>query len=262
MRVVADLVKTYLVPGSISFLVFALAVGVALLYGGDRLKRWGRRLLTVLAVTYWALSMQFVADWVAGGLVRAYPPLTDASAAAGASAIVVLSVGSTSYSVHGQEVPELGKDTAFNLLEAARVYRLLDRPLVVASGGAPPSTPRTPDSEMMRDQLVKLGIAADRIVLESRSTTTREQAVFSGEVLRQRGIRTFVLVTAPEHMSRAVGTFEALGFTAIPAVSTFRAAVAESFWDRIRPSRGALLQSDWAVYEYLARAYYWLRGWL
>ena len=71
MRVVADLVKTYLVPGSISFLVFALAVGVALLYGGDRLKRWGRRLLTVLAVAYWALSMQLVADWVAGGLVRA-----------------------------------------------------------------------------------------------------------------------------------------------------------------------------------------------
>ena len=262
MRVAADLVKTYLVPGSISFLIFALAVGVGLLYGGDRLRRWGRRWLTVLAVLYWALSTQLVADWIAGGLIRAYRPLPNAAAAAGASTIVVLSVGSTAYSVHGQEVPELGKDTAFNLLEAARVYRLLGQPLVIASGGAASSQPRTPDSEMMRDQLIKLGVAADRILLESRSTNTREQAVFSAEILRQRGITTLVLVTAPEHMSRAVGTFKGLGFTVVPAVSSFRSPAPESLWDRIRPSRGALLQSDWAVYQYLARVYYWLQGWM
>jgi uncharacterized SAM-binding protein YcdF (DUF218 family) len=262
VRVVADLVKTYLVPGSISFLILAFAVGVCLLYGGDRARRWGRRWLTVLAVLYWALSTQLVADWIAAGLTRNYRPLSRATEAQGATAIVVLSVGSTAYIVNGQQVPELGKDSAFNVLEAARVFRLLGRPLVIASGGSDPVRQRTPDSEVMRDSLLKLGVAADRILLESRSSNTREQAVFTAELLRQRGIRTFVLVTAPEHMSRAVATFEALSFTVIPAVSAFKEPEQGSWWDRIRPSRGALLQSDWAVYEYLARAYYWLRGWV
>lgn len=263
MRVVADIVKTYLVPGSISFLILALAVGVALLYGGDRMKRWGRGWLTFLAVLYWALSTWLVADWVAAGLVGSYRAISDAAEAKGATTIVVLSVGSTAYSVNGQEVPELGKDTAFNVLEASRLYRLLGKPWIVASGGAGDSEkPRMPDSEMMRDSLVKLGVPADRILLESKSSNTREQATFTADILRKRDVGTFVLVTAPEHMNRAVGTFRALGFTVVPSVSAFKEPERGFWWERIRPSRGALLQSDWAVYEYLARVYYWLQGWL
>jgi len=263
VRLVADIVKTYLVPGSISFLILALAIGVALLYGRDWMKRWGRRWLTVLAVLYWALSTWLVADWVAAGLIGGYRAIPDAAQAKGATTIVVLSVGNTAYRVNGQEVPELGKDTAFNLLEASRVYRLLGQAWIVASGGATDSEkPRTPDSEIMRDSLVKLGVPADRVVLESRSNNTREQAMFTAEILRQRNVKTIVLVTAPEHMGRAVGTFEALGFTVVPSVSAFKAPERGSLWERLRPSRGALLQSDWAVYEYLARVYYWLQGWL
>jgi len=263
VRVVADIVKTYLVPGSISFLILALAIGVALLYGKEWMRRWGRRWLTVLAVLYWALSTWLVADWVAAGLIGGYRAVPDAAHAKGATTIVVLSVGSTAYRVNGQEVPELGKDTAFNVLEASRVYRLLGQAWVVASGGSTDAgKPRTPDSEVMRDALFKLGVPADRVILESRSTNTREQAMFTADILRKRNVETIVLVTAPEHMGRAVGTFEALGFTVVPSVSAFKAPERGSLWEQLRPSRGALLQSDWAVYEYLARAYYWLQGWL
>lgn len=264
MHVIAELVKAYLVPGSISFLVFGLVVGVGLLYGGERMRRWGRRCLTALALIYCALSTPLVADWIAQGLIGGFQPLARPDEARGADAIVVLSVGSTAYVVHGQEVPELGKDTAFNVLEAARVFRLLEgRPWVVASGGqGDPDKPRTPDSEMMRDALVRLGVSRDRVLLESRSRNTREQALYTAELLRERRIRTIVLVTAPEHMARAVGTFEALGFTVVPSVSAFKAPQPASLAARLRPSRTALLQSDWAVYEYLARVFYWLQGWL
>ena len=261
MSAVADLIKSYLVPGSITFLILGFVVGVALLYGRDRTRKWGRRWLTVLALAYWALSTPLIADWIVGGLTRRYQPLSGREAARGAQTIVLLSVGSTAYVVDGQQVPELGKDTAYNVLEAARVYRMLGNPLIITSGGASPSAPRAPDSEMMREALVKLGVPADRVLVESRSANTREQATFTADLLRQRGIKTFVLVTAPEHMNRAVPTFEALGFTVVPAVSAFKEPVRGSWWEQVRLSRGALLQSDWAVYEYLARVYYWLRGW-
>jgi uncharacterized SAM-binding protein YcdF (DUF218 family) len=263
VRLAADLVKSYFVPGSIAFLILAMAVGVLLLYGGERLERVGRVWLTIFAVMYWALSTWVVADPLAAGLVRSYRPIASAADAKGATIVVVLSVGSTAYIANGQEVPELGKDTAFNMLEASRVYRLIGEPWVLASGGAvDPATSRTPDSEMMRDSLVKLGVPADRILLESKSSTTREQAMFAAEILRKRDAKTFVLVTAPEHMDRAVGTFEALGFAVVPSVSPFKAPEKKSLVERLGPSRGALLQSEWAVYEYMARAYYWMRGWL
>ena len=263
MDLLAGIVKDYLVPGSVSFLIFAFAIGVALLYGGDRLRRLGRAWLTVLAFLYWALSAWLVSDALSAGLVSGFRGLADAADAKGATTIVVLSVGSTAYGVDGREVPELGKDTAFNVLEAARVYRLLKQPWIVASGGpGDPGRPRTPDSEMMRDAMVKLGVPAERILLESKSANTREQAAFTAELLRARGVTGIILVTAPEHMHRAVGTFEALGFSVIPSVSAFRSPERGTLWERLRPSRGALLQSDWAVYEYMARVYYWLQGWL
>jgi uncharacterized SAM-binding protein YcdF (DUF218 family) len=263
VQFIADIAKTYLIPGSILFLLLALVSGVALLYGGDKMRQWGRRWLTSVAVVYCALSSQVVADWIAAGLIQNHRSIASVAEARGATTVVVLSVGSTSYSVGGQEVPELGKDTAFNVLEAARVCRLLGHPWVVASGGGrPQEKPRTPDSEMMRESLVKLGVPADHILLESKSSNTREQAVFTAEILRRRGINVFVLITAPEHMSRAAGAFAALGFTVVPSVSAFRAPGPESLWERLRPSRSALVQSDWAVYEYVARAYYWLQGWL
>ena len=263
MGLLAGIVKDYLVPGSVSFLIFAFAVGVALLYGGERLRRLGRAWLTVLAFLYWALSAWLVSDALSAGLVSGYRGLATAADARGATTIVVLSVGSTAYGVNGREVPELGKDTAFNVLEAARVYRLLKQPWIVASGGpGDPGRPRTPDSEMMRDAMVKLGVPAERILLESKSANTREQAAFTSDLLRARGVTAIVLVTAPEHMHRAVGTFEALGFSVIPSVSAFKSPERGTLWERLRPSRGALLQSDWAVYEYMARVYYWLQGWL
>jgi uncharacterized SAM-binding protein YcdF (DUF218 family) len=263
VRLLATLVKDYLVPGSISFFILALALGVALLYGGERLRRIGRAWLTVLAVLYWALSTWLVSDALSAGLVSGYRALASAADAKGADTIVVLSVGSTAYSVEGREVPELGKDTAFNVIEAARVFHLLKDAWIVASGGpGDPQQPRTPDSEVMRDSLVKLGVPPDRILLESKSSNTREQAAYTADLLRKRNVKSIVLVTAPEHMHRAVGTFEALGFSVAPSVSAFKAPETDSMWARLRPNRGALVQSDWAMYEYLARVYYWLQGWL
>jgi uncharacterized SAM-binding protein YcdF (DUF218 family) len=263
VRLLADIVKDYFVPGSISFLILALAFGVMLLYSGDRLRRLGRLWLTVLALVYWALSTGMVSDALSAGLVSGYRGLASAADAKGATAIVVLSVGSTAYSIEGREVLDLGKHTAFNVIEAARVFRLLKKPWIVASGGpGDPRQPHTPDSEVMRDSLAKLGVPADRILLESKSTNTREQAAFTADLLRKRAVTTIILVTAPEHMHRAVGTFEAMGLSVIPSAFAFKPPATGSLWTRLRPSQGALVQSNWATYEYLARAYYWVQGWL
>jgi uncharacterized SAM-binding protein YcdF (DUF218 family) len=258
-----SIVKSFLVPGSISFLVAGLVVGVGLLYGSDRMRRWGRAWLTVLLLVYAFLATPLGADLVAAPLVRRFTPITRRDQAPGVDTLVVLSTGGEIYRAYGEEVAEMGKSTAYNALEAARVYRVMTPRTVIASGGiVDPGARRDPEAAVLTDGLVRLGVPRDRIVLESRSRTTREQAVNVAELLKKRGVKRFVLVTTADHMPRANATFKELNLQPVPAVSMFAMATPPGLWHRLRPSINALKQSDWACYEYLARIYYWKQGWL
>jgi uncharacterized SAM-binding protein YcdF (DUF218 family) len=56
------------------------------------------------------------------------------------------------------------------------------------------------------------GIEADRIVLESRSRNTRENAVFTRQLVGPKAGERWLLVTSAFHMPRAIGCFRAVGF--------------------------------------------------
>jgi len=262
MGSIAGVVKTILVPGSIPFLALGLVIGVALLYGTQSMQRWARRWLTVLLALYGFLSTPLGADMLAAPLIRQYSPLKSRDEALGADTVVVLSVSSEVYRANGQAVAEMGKATAFNALEAARVYRLLGNPRVIASGGADaPDEPGPTQSEILRDGLTRLGVPGSQIDIETRSQTTREQALFVAELLNARGIRRFVLVTEPNHMPRAVAAFRGLGLDPIPSTPVFDVPTPRGWGWRLVPTVHGLQQSDWASYEHLAGVYYRLRGW-
>jgi uncharacterized SAM-binding protein YcdF (DUF218 family) len=262
MSSIADVVKTILVPGSIPFLGFGLVVGVALLYGTQSMQRWARRWLTLLLALYGFLSTSLGAEMLAAPLIRQYSALHARDEALGADTVVVLSVSGDVYRANGQAVAEMGEATAFNALEAARVYRLLGNPRVIASGGSEASDePGPTPSEVLRDGLTRLGVPASQIDVETRSRTTREQALFVNDLLKARGIRRFVLVTEPNHMPRAVAAFRALGLEPVPSTPVFKAPTRGGWAWRLLPTVDGLQQSDWSSYEHLARLYYWLRGW-
>lgn len=259
----AELIKTFFVPGSISFLVLGLAAALALLYGTERTKRWGRAWLTLLLIAYALLATPLGADWIAGPLVRSFTPVTSADQTRGIDTVVVLSSGVEVYRAYGQEVAEMGKRTAYNALEAARLYRLASPRSIIASGGiVDEGAQRLPEGEILAAGLVRLGVPRERITVESRSKTTHEQAAYCADLLRARRTRRFLLVTGADHMPRANASFRDLGLDPLPSVSVFAVPTPPGFWHRLHPSLNALRQSDWACYEYLARLYYWKQGWL
>lgn len=259
----ATIVKLFLVPGSVSFLVAGLLVGLALLYAGERARRWGRAWLTLLLVVYAFLATPLGADWVSGPLTRGYGRIASRDEAKGIDTIVVLSNGGELYvSEHGQ-VAEMGKLNAFNVLEAARLYGLLSPAVVVASGGIVEQGLRqVPEARVLADGLARLGVPAQKTVLETRSRTTYEQAVNVADIVAKRRVRRFVLVTTPGHMPRAAASFRRLGLVPVPSVPAITMSAPPTAWGRLRPRLAALQQSDWACYEYLARVYYWKQGWL
>jgi len=63
------------------------------------------------------------------------------------------------------------------------------------------------EARVLADQLVAWGIPRERLLVEERARNTRENAVFTQRVARERGLRSLVVVTSAFHMSRALATF-------------------------------------------------------
>ena len=176
LQSVINVLKGSLRPSSILMCLLLVLVGVLLLYmrGGTKV---GRRWLIAVIAGYWAISTPLGARLLMRGLIGDYTPVQNASEVPAASAIVVLSGGSFTYRTGGLALDVLSEPTALRALEAARLYRLLGDPLVVASGGAVfPAANPDPESQALGKALVSLGVPPQRIVYESLSRNTLEQA--------------------------------------------------------------------------------------
>lgn len=257
MGVIVSLVKSYLTPGSPWFLVVAVAMALPLL-SRPRAAAWGRRWLTAVVLSYVALSLPLVASWMHRTLAGT-GPIVEARDARDAATIVLLGNGAVTVGPAATAIHLPSVNTALNVSEAARLYRLLGRRRIVASGGMPSAGANLrPESEVMREYLVGLGVGVEDITLESTSTTTTEQAEQVAALL-PRGAR-IVLVTAPAHMPRAAALFRHRGFDVVPAVSDSLPDTPSTWTEDLVPNRFALRASEAAIYEVLAFAFYRLRG--
>jgi uncharacterized SAM-binding protein YcdF (DUF218 family) len=109
-------------------------------------------------------------------------------------------------------------------------------------------------SDPMRDFMVGSGVPASVIRVEGKSMSTRENALFSGEILRGEA-GPYVLLTSDYHMWRAYRVFEKAGLRVLP-----------------RPLPDAIKRyNDWRqrwvvtielAAETVKIIYYWARGWI
>ena len=254
---IVDQIAKLLVPGSLSLLLMAVGVGMALVSFRGRFARLGRAVLIVTALFYCALSSPAVAEFVERGLVRGYHPLVDPASARGATTIVIL--GNGVFIARDGVHHAMQRHTFENVLEGARLVRLLDPELIVVSGGiVDPSSQTRAEADVMRDALGELGVPVDRVRAEAQSRNTYDQVINVARLVREHRIDPFVVVTAAPHMPRVLGLFRAAGLAPIPSVPLV--AYESRGTGRWMFSFRALEDSEAASYEYLALIGYWLRG--
>ena len=256
-----DFLKQTLRPSQITCILALLTPGVLLLFVPP-LARWGRRWLAIVALFYWTLSTPVGVGLLVRTLRGPYHPLTSADQARGARVVVMLGSGSMNLRASGRQVSAVTGDAGLRVLEAARLFDLLGGPLVIASGGVTEHDPAAaPESIALQRALVSVGVPGDRILLESESKNTHDEALIIKRMLTARGVTDFVLVTSPLHMARSLRTFEHEGMHATPSPSQL---VPEQTVPnpRFLPNDMWLNIGDVAIYEWLAWGYYWWRGWL
>lgn len=114
-------------------------------------------------------------------------------------------------------------------IEAAGEY-LLNNPstIAIASGGQGPGEDIT-EAVAIKDELVRLGVVPDRVILEDKSTSTYENIAFSKQLL-PKGLKEGLVVTNDFHLYRAkmIAKRYGLELGGLPA-ETPRQAVVKSY---------------------------------
>jgi uncharacterized SAM-binding protein YcdF (DUF218 family) len=168
-----------------------------------------------------------------------------------AQAIVVLGGDVNPYA------PEFGGPTVGPLsLERVRYAAVLARatslPVLTSGGVTQKNAP--PLSEMMK-RVLEREYRVEVRWSERLSGNTRANAERSAEILKGAGIARVYLVTHAWHMPRAKAAFEAAGLEVVPAPTAFRAWPSLSFGSFL-PSARSLRESQWALHEWIGRAWY------
>ena len=198
-------------------------------------------------------------------------------------------LGGFSYWDWERNRPEFGGN-ADRLTEGVQLYRKgIIRKLVIASDGSiiqrEDPTKQSGNPAAMTDYLVRLGIPRQDIILETKATTTHENAVYIKQLLKEnakavrcsavvpqnnsplpigragvgpQGGSVFLLITTSTHMRRALMAFQQEGITADPYVTDCIVKVKgkEGYW---LPSLHVIRDWQSLIHEFIGYAIYKIR---
>jgi len=202
------------------FWFFVQPLNLAIFFGlaGIAAQAVGRR-----RIGLWSLSLGtgilVLAVWTSLGAILLHP-LEDRAARpelpADIDGIVVLGGGfeGAINIVRGGYELNAGGD---RFVEAAVLARRYPRAKVVISGGSGTlMLEGETDAAAAQRLLSGLGIEPDRLVLEDRSRSTYENALFTRDIVHPAAGENWLLITSAFHMPRAMGLFRKAGFAVTP----------------------------------------------
>ena len=234
-------------------IVCALAAGIAWLF---RWRRTSSALVVAAFAWIWFWATPLSANLALPLLGEKYP-LQRIEALRPADAIVVLAGDVRTRGPN--RYPQLGR-TGDAIAHAVRLHRAKLAPVVIVSGGVLGRGQSRPMAGAMRDALVALGVPEDAVLVEGRSRTTRENALFTAELAAERGIEQVLLVTFDLHMRRSLAAFRKAGLAPVPVVYQHSGSARFRVLDPL-PSIGQLSRSSFVLREWLGLLIYRLRDW-
>jgi uncharacterized SAM-binding protein YcdF (DUF218 family) len=253
-------VAKYLAGRPLVVLWLASAVAVASLWWRRQDKR---RRLVVLTVAFALLTLYFLpatSSLLCGALESRHPPLDRRPG--DIEAIVVLAGTLRPAEAKGLPV-EPGENTMYRCLRAATMYHQGRRcPVIVSGGQVDPARPGPSCAKVMKDFLIRAGVAAADIIEEDAAQSTYENAVLTAHLLRARGLRKVLLVTDGLHMDRAMRCFQKQGVDVVACGCSYRALYFEWSVREFMPNPGAAQGVRAALHEHVGLAWYSVQEWI
>ncbi len=218
-----------------------------------------KRIFAILAlVVLWAFSIEPTADFLWGGLEASAKNTMDPRVTYDAVVLLGGVVEERAVDEYGQPAFNDNSERltqVFELLKAGRA-----RYVILSGASAPGVRPEAGEPAVERAALVRWGIEPERILVEDRSRNTRENAVYTAEIVRARGLSKLLVVTSAFHMARATGCFVKVGLDADYYPVDYRGTAHTWHPMSFAPRAKSLDTSVNALRERTGRVVYRLRG--
>ena len=230
-------------PGIFVILLTALAAKIF------RIDKKLSLIVFVGTVIFYLLCTSLVAEKFMGWLEKVYMPPAQVETS-GADVIVLLGGGAISQVPDVDGVGALCASPANRLLTAVRLQKILDVPILISGGHV--YSDSGAEAEISARVLKSLGVADNKILIETKSVNTTQNARYSAEILRDKNFKKPLLVTSAFHMKRAVLNFNLCNFEPIPYPTDFTVAHNPTFhYTKLRPRAEALLLNVTVMQEVL-----------
>lgn len=177
------------------------------------LRRLARFLGTVGGLALLVMLFTPLDDWLLSPLEGRFPQMERQAVIDGDFAGIIVLGGAEDGRLtraHGQ--PAIGSGGE-RFTEAAILSRLRpDLPVVFTGGSGFYSDPEASGGPVAEALLLDLGVPADRLLIESRSRDTWENATFTRALVGDVVSRPWILITSAYHMPRSYGVFTTDGW--------------------------------------------------
>jgi uncharacterized SAM-binding protein YcdF (DUF218 family) len=187
-------------------------------------------------------------------------PRADLERGAPIAGIIVLGGAEDSRAEGSPQIAALN-EAAERYTEAVVLARRLPEARLVFSGGSGALLQTVPpEAEAAGRLFVALGIAKERLVLETQSRDTYQNALLTARLLDPKPGERWLLITSAWHMPRAMGCFRRAGFAVEAWPADYRAPRGlqlTRFHDSIPDG---LRRIDFVMREYVGLVAYYLTG--
>ena len=243
----------FLLPSNL-LIVFGL-IGVVLL--ATRFRRAGLRLAISSVVILALLGFSPLGGLLTYALESRFPPWDPSRGAP--DGIVVLGGAIASSVSRDNGDPVLNAD-AGRITAIGKLARAYPNARIVYSNGDPSLFGASvPDGGMLYQLLDSFGVPRERVVLETKSRNTFENALFSKEMMKPKPGERWLVVMSAQHMPRAIGCFRQAGFAVEGYPVAWRTQQRPNFKPG-GPFGAGLYNLDNAAHEWLGLLAYWLTG--
>ena len=212
-------------------------------------------------ITLWITSMPYVAGHLYGAMESRYPAIPTSQVPVRGCMIVL---GGALGAPLPPRVDVDMSEAIDRIYKAAELYGAGKAPAIIVTGGNQPwSASKVAEADLIRDLLMEWGVPREVIFLEGSSRNTRENALYSKNIVDAINCKNALLVTSAAHMPRAIAAFRSVGIAVTPVSTDVRVVASQglpAFMD-FMPSADALAMTSEGLREWIGQKVYAWQGW-
>lgn len=207
------------------------------------------RMLAVFTIFVYVTSTGYFGAWLIRTLEEQYSPPRTLQG----DVIIMLGGGAVAGTPDLNGSGGLSGSAANRLLTTARLQRVTGLPVILSGGQVFGDTGQ--EARIASRLLQDFGVPADKVFVEDKSLTTKENALYVRQLMMDQGYSRPVLVTSAFHMPRSVLVFDRMGMAVLPFPADYQVSSYSGLYaGHFIPSSGGVYLAALAVKEYLGIA--------